>query len=67
MTCAEKRVVDDVCETAVNGAPLVAQVAVEDGRQERVREADHPALALNYLRGEGRLQRVCLSRSSARG
>jgi hypothetical protein len=48
MTCAEKRVVDDVCETAVNGAPLVAQVAVEDGRQERVREADHPALAQNY-------------------
>ncbi|MFL6013184.1 MAG: hypothetical protein ACJ74P_02595 [Gaiellaceae bacterium] len=56
MTGAQQRVADDSRETFVNAAPLFAQRLVEDGREQRVREANQPVLALDDMRGNRRFE-----------
>ena len=59
VTGAEERVVDDLRETCVNTEPLVAEVLVEDRREQWMSEADRPIRALDHVRGDCRLERVC--------
>jgi hypothetical protein len=47
----------------MNGTPILTEAVVENRRQQRVAEADHPVLTLDHARGDGRLERV---RSNAR-
>ena len=63
----EDRVVDDLGDPGVNAPPLVAQVGVEDRRQQRVGEADHPVLALDHARGDRGIERVRGERPPAPG
>ena len=60
---AEDRVFDDLGDTGMNAPSLFAQVGVQNRRQQRVGEADHPVLALDHARGDRRVERV---RSNAR-
>ena len=55
----EERVFDDSRDAFVNALPLLAQVLVEDRRQQRVGEANRPVLALDHVRGDCRVERVC--------
>jgi len=48
-------------DPSVNEPPLLAQVLVEDRRQQRVREANHPVVALDHVRDGGRFERVPLN------
>ena len=52
------RLFGDLRDSCVNGPPLFAEIVVEDGRQQRMCEADHPALTLDDARGDGRVERV---------
>ena len=58
VTRAEERVLDDPRNSSVNASSLVAQVEVENRRQQRVREANRAVLALDHVRGECRRERV---------
>jgi hypothetical protein len=59
VTGAQERILDDFCDAPVNAPPLLAQVPVEDGRQQRVGEANRPVLALNHVGNGSRVERVC--------
>jgi hypothetical protein len=58
VTGAKHRLFGDLRDPCVNGPPLFAEAVVEDRRQQRVGEADHPALTLDHARGDGRVERV---------
>ena len=58
MAGAEQRFVDDARQTSVNAPTLVAEVPIQDGREQRVREADHPVLALDHVRGDRGIERI---------
>ena len=57
MPRSKKRLVDEPRDPRVDGEPLVAQAAVQDGGQQRVREPDDPLVPLEHLRGQRRLER----------
>jgi hypothetical protein len=59
VSSAEERVFDDSRKASVNTPPLLTQVSVENRRQQRVGEANRPVLALDHLRDERRVERVC--------
>jgi hypothetical protein len=61
VTRTEERVFDDPRKTSVNAPPLLAQIRVENRRQQRVREANRPVLALDYVRNSCLFERVCLN------
>ena len=63
----EDRVVDDLGDPGVNAPSLFAQVGVQNRRQQRVGEADHPVLALDHARGDRGVQRVRRQRPRAPG
>ncbi len=58
VTGAKHRLFGDLRDPCVNGPPLFAEIVVEDRRQQRVCEADHPALTLDHARGDRRVERV---------
>ena len=58
VTRAEERVLDDLRNSSVNASSLVAQVEVENRRQQRVGEANRAVLALDHVRGDCRRERV---------
>ena len=58
MTGAEQRVVDDPAIRRVNAPPLVARLRIEGRREQRVGEPNRPVLALDHVRGDGRVERV---------
>ncbi len=59
VTGAKERVFDDSRDASVNALALLAQVAVKDGRQQRMGEADRPVLAFDHVRNDSRDERVC--------
>jgi hypothetical protein len=52
------RVVDDLGDPAMNTAPFVAEVGVENGREQRMCEAKRSVLALDDMCGERGVERV---------
>ena len=58
MACAKERIVDDRCNTCMNVPPLFAQIVVEDGREQRMGEANRPVLPLDHTRCERRSERL---------
>jgi hypothetical protein len=54
MTCADERIVGDISHALVDLEGAFSQILVENGRQERVGEANRPVLALEHLRGDRR-------------
>ena len=61
VTGVEERIVDDARNTLVDAAPLLSQVLVKDRGQQRVREANRPVLALDYIGRERGPERICLN------
>ena len=55
---AEERVLDDSRDPQVNLPPLLAEILVEDGREQRMGEANRPAVALDHVRDDRRVQRL---------
>ena len=58
MTGAQKRFVDDFGDARMNALPLIAQVPVEDRRQQWVGEVNRALATLDYTRGESRIERA---------
>ena len=58
VTGAVDRVFDHLGDPCVNASPLLAEGAVEDRRDQRVGELDHPVLALDHARRDGRVEHI---------
>ena len=58
MTGLQDGVLDQPRDLSVNALLLLAEVPVENRREQRVREADRPILAFDDVRGDRRLERV---------
>ena len=54
-----ERIVDDLGQPAVNVVPFRAEILVEHRREQRVRKADRPAVALEHMRDEGSVECNC--------
>jgi hypothetical protein len=59
VTRAQDRIVDDRRDARVNRPALVAQVAVEGRRQQRMRETDDAVLPLDHVCSRRRAEHVC--------
>ena len=55
---AEDRVLHDLGDAGVDAPSPFAQVGVQDRRQQRVGEVDHPVLALDHARVDRWVKRV---------
>ena len=58
MTRPEQRIVDDGGDPGVNGRPFGAEVAVESGRQQWMREPNRSVRAGDDVGREGRIERL---------
>ena len=56
VTGAEERILDDARDPSVDVLSLIAQVLVENGREQRVGEANRPARAFDHLRHDRRFE-----------
>lgn len=56
---AGERIFDDSRDAFVNALTRRAEILVEDRRQQRVGEANRAVLALDHVRGDRRVERIC--------